>query len=212
MPATISIRRSKKLRFSPFTLAQKTSSAKWRSKDKRAGSKTFDKTRRRAKVGAIPVSKHLAKVIISVAILLSTSAGAFGQYTDRQAIVALGGPQGFAARRARLAKELKTGYAILFARNDIPEATHYREDNDFFYFTGLQDPGAVMVMDNEHGRVLIFEPQQVGGTAQVYGSNLLSLPKDEQKARGYPVVLPIGNLDETLSYMLHGFGASANPE
>jgi Xaa-Pro aminopeptidase len=134
------------------------------------------------------------------------------QYTDRQAIDDLGGPEAFAARRTALAKELKTGYAILFARNEIPEATHYREDNDFYYFTGLQDPGAVMLMDNEHGRVLIFEPQQVGRTAQVYGSNLLSLPKDEQKALGYPVVLPIGNLDETLSYMLHGFGASANPE
>src|SRR5580698_2924155 len=102
---------------------------------------------------------------------------AAAQYTDRQAIDDLGGPEAFAARRAALAKELKTGYAILFARNEIPEAAHYREDNDFYYFTGLQDPGAVMLMDNEHARVLIFEPQQVGRTAQVYGPNLLSITK-----------------------------------
>ena len=134
------------------------------------------------------------------------------QYTERQAIEELGGSQAFAARRAALAKELKTGYAILFARNEIPEATHYREDNDFYYFTGLQDPGAVMVMDNEHGRVLIFEPQQVGRTAQVYGSNLLSLSKDEQKELGYTVVLPVGNLDETLSRMVQGSGTSEKTE
>ena len=153
-------------------------------------------------MGAIPVSKHLAKVIISVAILLSTSAGAFGQYTDRQAIVDLGGPQGFAARRARLAKELKTGYAILFARNDIPEATHYREDNDFFYFTGLQDPGAVMFMDIEKNEVTIFEPSQAPRTAQVYGANLLALSPADREFSGFKNVVPVADLDIALSYIL----------
>ena len=163
---------------------------------------------------ALAASVHAALMVAcGIALILGALAGpAAAQYTDRQAIDDLGGPEAFAARRAALAKELKTGYAILFARNELPEAAHYREDNDFYYFTGLQDPGAVMLMDNEHARVLIFEPQQVGRTAQVYGSNLLSLPKDEQKALGYPVVLPIGDLDETLSYILHGFGGSANSE
>jgi Xaa-Pro aminopeptidase len=124
------------------------------------------------------------------------------QYTDRQAIDDLGGPQAFAARRAELAKQLKTGYAILFARNEIPEAAHYREDNDFYYFTGLQDPGAVMLMDNEKGTVTIFEPQQPGRTAQVYGPNLLALPAADQQSLGYNVVLPIGNLDIILSTLL----------
>ena len=134
------------------------------------------------------------------------------QYTDRQAIDDLGGPEAFAARRAALAKELKTGYAILFARNEIPEATHYREDNDFYYFTGLQDPGAVMVLDNEQGGVWIFEPQQVGRTAQVYGPNLLSLPKEEREALGYKTVLPVGNFDEYVSGALHRPGSSQGPE
>src|ERR1700735_644140 len=128
-------------------------------------------------INARVVVMLLCGVALFVGVLPQRTAA---QYTDRQAIDDLGGPEAFAARRAALARELKTGYAILFARNEIPEATHYREDNDFYYFTGLQDPGAVMLMDNEHGRVLIFEPQQVGRTAQVYGSNLLSLPKDEQ--------------------------------
>lgn len=151
----------------------------------------------------------LCGVVLSLGVLPQRAAA---QYTDRQAIDDLGGPEAFAARRAALAKGLKTGYTILFARNEIPEATHYREDNDFYYFTGLQDLGAVMVMDNEHERALIFEPQQAGRTAQVYGPNLLSLPKDEQKALGYPVVLPIGDLDESLSYALHESESSTGPE
>jgi Xaa-Pro aminopeptidase len=147
--------------------------------------------------------------VLASAIFLTFLAGASAaQYTDRQAIDDLGGPQAFAARRVELAKQLKTGYAILFARNEIPEATHYREDNDFYYFTGLKDPGAVMILSNENNQVLIFEPQQVGRTAQVYGPNLLSLPTSEREALGYSVVLPLGDLDQDLSYVLSGFGPS----
>jgi Xaa-Pro aminopeptidase len=149
-----------------------------------------------------PFFAKLIRFGLSLAVVLSFAIVVSAQYTDRQAIDDLGGPQAFAARRAALAKQLKTGYAILFARNDIPEATHYREDNDFYYFTGLQDPGAVMLMDLEKDTVTIFEPQQAGRTAQVYGPNLLALPAAEQQSLGYNAVLPIGNLDLRLSALL----------
>jgi Xaa-Pro aminopeptidase len=149
-----------------------------------------------------PFLARLLRFGLSVAVVLCFAIAASAQYTDRQAIDDLGGPQAFAARRAALAKQLKTGYAVLFARNDIPEAAHYREDNDFYYFSGLQDPGAVMLMDVDKGTITIFEPQQAGRTAQVYGSNLLALPAAEQQSLGYNVVLPIGNLDLTLSTVL----------
>jgi Xaa-Pro aminopeptidase len=149
-----------------------------------------------------PTFRSLVRGGLSVVVVLISAVAASAQYTDRQAIDDLGGPQAFAARRAALASQLKTGYAILFARNDIPEAAHYREDNDFFYFTGLQDPGAVMVMDVEKGNVTIYEPQQAGRTAQVYGPNLLALPAAEQQSLGFKTVLPIGNLDINLSTIL----------
>src|SRR5215472_18450375 len=94
--------------------------------------------------------------------LLVMAAAAVGQYTDWQAIDDLGGPKEFAARRAELASQTKSGFTILFARNEIPEASHYREDNDFYYYTGVQDPGAVLAMDNGSGRLMLFEPQQAG--------------------------------------------------
>ncbi|MGB0035615.1 MAG: Xaa-Pro peptidase family protein [Candidatus Acidiferrales bacterium] len=144
----------------------------------------------------------LLQVMACALFLLLFSGTAAAQYTDRQAIADLGGPQAFAARRAELAKQLKTGYAILFARNEIPEATHYREDNDFYYFTGLQDPGAVLFMDVERGTTVVFEPAQAGRTAQVYGPNLLSLPAADRESLGYKVVLPVSDLDQALSYTL----------
>src|SRR6516225_11420977 len=84
-------------------------------------------------------------VVGFIALLLTLPA--FAQYTDPAAVNNLGGPQEFARRRAELAKQLKTGYLILFARIVLPEANHYREDNDFFYYTGISDPDAVMVMN-----------------------------------------------------------------
>jgi len=96
---------------------------------------------------------------VVVAVVVTCALPLFAQYTDSAAVNELGGPAEFARRRAELAKQLKTGYLILFARKTLPEAVHYREDNDFFYYTGLSDPGAVMVMDCAKGSVMIFEPQ-----------------------------------------------------
>jgi Xaa-Pro aminopeptidase len=142
-----------------------------------------------------------SRLISASLILLCFAAAAQAQYTDWKAIEDLGGPQEFAQRRAELIAKAKTGYTLLFARNDIPEAAHYREDNDFYYYTGLQDPGAVLAMDNSTGKVTLFEPQQAGRTAQVYGPNLLSQP-DQAKKLGLDTVLPIGNLDIFLSSVL----------
>jgi Xaa-Pro aminopeptidase len=133
------------------------------------------------------------------------------QYTDWQAITDHGGPQAFTARRAQLAKALASAprsgsasFVLLFARNEIPEATHYREDNDFYYFTGLQDPGAVLLMDLKAGTTMLFEPAQAPRTAQVYGPNLLSLPAADRAPFGYSRVLPVTDLDLVLSSLIQG--------
>ncbi|MGA8150199.1 MAG: aminopeptidase P N-terminal domain-containing protein [Terriglobales bacterium] len=126
----------------------------------------------------------------------------FAQYTDPVVIDDLGGPQEFARRRQELAKELKTGYLILFGRIVLPEANHYREDNDFFYYTGLADPGAVMVMDVSSGNTTVFEPEQSPRVKQVYGANLLSMTPEQREKRGYKSVLPLATLDIFLAYDL----------
>src|SRR5579863_1433499 len=152
------------------------------------------------------------RVFVSVAFLLALCGAAGAQYTDRQAIDDLGGPQAFAARRSELAKRCKTGTVILFARNEIPEAVHYREDNDFYYFTGLQDPGAVMLLDCQKETVLILEAEQTPQTAKTYGPNLLALSPADREALGFKNVASIANIDIFLSYATHGFGPSASKD
>jgi len=137
----------------------------------------------------------------AIASLLFSSLTVNAQYTDRAAMQDLGGPQEFAARRAELAGKLKTGYVLLFAKTQEPPADHYREDNDFYYYTGLSDPGAIFLMDVSTQRVTIFEPQQSPRQVQVYGANLLSMSKDEQKELGYTAVAPLSSLDPALSFL-----------
>lgn len=124
------------------------------------------------------------------------------QYTDPVAISDLGGPQEFARRRQELAKQMKTGYLILFARVTLPEANHYREDNDFFYYTGISDPGAVLVMDIGKGNTMIFEPDQGARGKQVLGANLLSLTSEQREKLGYSTVMPLSLLDRGLASAL----------
>src|SRR5215469_7324457 len=140
---------------------------------------------------------------LSLFLLISVLT-ASAQYTDIQAMNDLGGPKEFAARRTELAGKLKTGYVLLFAKTQVPEANHYREDNDFYYYTGLGDPGAVMLMDVATQRTSIFEPVQSPREVQVYGPNLLSMSKDQQKELGYAAVAPLSALDGYLSFLFGG--------
>jgi Xaa-Pro aminopeptidase len=138
---------------------------------------------------------------LAIACFLFSSLSAYAQYTDRAAMNDLGGPQEFAARRAELAGKLKTGYVLLFAKTQEPPADHYREDNDFYYYTGLSDPGAVMFMSVATGNTTIAEPQMSPREVQVYGPNLLAMSKEEQKELGYTSVMPLSTLDGTLSFL-----------
>jgi Xaa-Pro aminopeptidase len=144
----------------------------------------------------------MARSVVLCLLAFLLAMPALAQYTDPVVINDLGGPQEFARRRQELAKQLKTGHLILFARMILPEANHYREDNDFFYYTGLSDPGAIMVMDVAKGETTIFEPQQGPRVKQVYGANLLSLSADGQEKLGFKSVLPLDNIDDVLAFVL----------
>jgi Xaa-Pro aminopeptidase len=141
---------------------------------------------------------------ISIAVVLAgfTALPVRAQYTDRAAIDHHGGPAAFAQRRAALAKELKSGIVVLFARTEVPEDSHYREDNDFYYFTGVQDPGAIATIKMENGDVALYEPKMSEGQTQFEGKNLLALKDDEQKTLGFPAVSPLTVFDSLLGYEL----------
>jgi Xaa-Pro aminopeptidase len=68
----------------------------------------------------------------------------------------------FAARRARYLKDMGAGVAILPAapvsirNNDVEH--DYRQDSDFYYLTGFDEPGSVLLLSTEHAehRTVVF--------------------------------------------------------
>lgn len=142
--------------------------------------------------------KSFRKAILSFLIAI-LAIPALAQYTDQKAFQDLGGAKEFARRRAELGRQLKGEMAILFARMVDPEGTHYREDNDFYYYTGIADEGAVLLIVDEAGTAILFEPQIPPRVAKYYGWNLLALPKEQQEQYGFAQVVPIENLNATLS-------------
>ncbi len=140
------------------------------------------------------VQKAILRFLITILAI-----PALAQYTDQKAFQDLGGAKEFARRRAELARQLKGDIAILFARIVDPEGTHYREDNDFYYYTGIADEGAVLVIADESGTAILFEPQIPPRVAKYYGWNVLALPKEQQQQYGFAQVLPIENLNAFLS-------------
>ena len=148
------------------------------------------------------ISVSRAFLRLSTFLLIASCAPSFAQYTDMTAFRDLGGAQEFARRRAELCRQAKSGYILLTAKITLPQADHYREDNDFYYYTGVQDPGAIMLLDAAANRVTLFEPQQTDRESHVYGKNLLSLSQVERDALGYPAVLPLSSFDAVLGNLL----------
>ena len=55
----------------------------------------------------------------------------------------------FTARRKALASALGDGTVVLFGKTMPAVSVRFRQDNDFYYFTGNEDLNAVFVMDAE---------------------------------------------------------------
>src|SRR5581483_7864395 len=78
----------------------------------------------RARLGALPGGKMKALfcralILVCLCSLISLRP-VLAQYTDPAVINDLGGPQEFARRRQELAKQMKQGILVLFARTRSP--------------------------------------------------------------------------------------------
>jgi Xaa-Pro aminopeptidase len=133
----------------------------------------------------------------ALALFLATSA-ARAQYSDPVAFKECGGAAEFSARREALRTRVGKGVILLFARVTLPEAAHYVEDNDFFYYTGLKEPGAVLAMDAATGWMALFQPPHSPREIQVLGKTLLAHDAETRKAFGFTRVLPIEELETLL--------------
>jgi Xaa-Pro aminopeptidase len=68
----------------------------------------------------------------------------------------------FAARRARLVALMPDGAALVFGGEDHGDNVRFRQAPDFFYLTGIQQPGTVLLVSGVTKRTIVFAPRQPG--------------------------------------------------
>src|SRR3954464_11013642 len=65
-------------------------------------------------------------------------------------------PEEFAARRARVAAQIGDAVAILQGTTERPGEQPFRQNNQFFYLTGVAEPRAIAAIDGRTKRTTVF--------------------------------------------------------
>jgi len=113
----------------------------------------------------------------------------------------------FVRRRAALADKAKEGMVVLFGEA-LPQAgAHFRQDNDFFYLTGVEDLNAVLVMNAKTRETHLFLPRQTPREEMVGGPNLLKDEKAKEKM-GLTNIFDLTYLDEFISRNMRSFATT----
>ena len=110
----------------------------------------------------------------------------------------------FVRRRAALADKVKEGMIVLFGEAMPQAGAHFRQDNDFFYFTGVENPGAVLILNAKTKDAHLFLPRQTPREAMVSGVNLLADEKAKDKL-GLTNVFEVTYLDEFIARGMRAF-------
>jgi Xaa-Pro aminopeptidase len=107
----------------------------------------------------------------------------------------------FAERRAALCDAVGEGYVLMFGASARQPGLRTRQDNDFFYLTGVEDLNAALVIDVQRDcRAVLFLPSQGKGEIKMGGSNLLNDPERSETA-GFARVVELARLHEMLVYV-----------
>jgi Xaa-Pro aminopeptidase len=82
-------------------------------------------------------------------------------------------PDEFAARRARVVAQIGDGLAVLQGTTERPGEQPLRQNNQFFYLTGVVEPRAIAVIDGRTGKTTIFlQPYSERREQRMYGPGL----------------------------------------
>jgi Xaa-Pro aminopeptidase len=101
-------------------------------------------------------------------------------------------------RRNALMEQVKEGMVILFGEVSPKPAAHLRQDNDFYYFTGVEDMNAILVMIPKTRDSFLFLPRMTAREEMVDGPNLLKDKKAKEKT-GLKEIHPLSYFDEFIA-------------
>src|SRR5919107_141208 len=92
----------------------------------------------------------------------------------------------FAARRAKLFEQMGDGVGVVFADEQHVHAVKFRQSPDFFYLTGVEEPGALLLLVGPAKRAILFAHKRPEWKVNVEGPGVLNEAKPTERY-GLPV-------------------------
>jgi Xaa-Pro aminopeptidase len=86
----------------------------------------------------------------------------------------------FAARRAKLFEKIPDGLAVIFAAKSQVYPVKFRQSPDFYYLTGIEEPGAVLVLIGSNKSSFLFVPKRSEGQIRAEGPGIWHMEKREE--------------------------------
>ena len=106
----------------------------------------------------------------------------------------------FMARREKLFEKIPDGIVVLFAAKDQHYPVKFRQSPDFYYLTGIEEPGAVLVLSGPNKRSFLFAPKRSEVQIRADGPGIWQLEKREE-FYGLTTVQPIEEFLANLPFL-----------
>ncbi|MCX7974019.1 MAG: aminopeptidase P N-terminal domain-containing protein, partial [Candidatus Aminicenantes bacterium] len=106
-------------------------------------------------------------------------------------------------RRDQLMAKISDGLIILFGEIMDQPAAHFRQDNDFFYLTGLEDKNAILVLNPKIKESIVFLPRLTAREEMMEGPNWLKKEKSAEQL-GLTRVQELSEFEEYLARNTRG--------
>src|SRR2546430_1209424 len=107
----------------------------------------------------------------------------------------------FANRRAALFEQISDGIAVVYGEEEGPAPVKFRQAPDFYYLTGIEDPGAIAIFNGMTKKTTVFAYPRSPQKIAFEGPGLLEM-KDAKETYGVDNIVPLDQL--TLSLMFGG--------
>lgn len=106
----------------------------------------------------------------------------------------------FAARRAKLFEKIPDGIAVIFGAKTQFYPVKFRQSPDFYYLTGIEEPGAVLVLVGHNKNAILFAPKRNDIQIRAEGPGIWQLDKREE-VYGLTRVQPIEEFLPMLQFL-----------
>jgi Xaa-Pro aminopeptidase len=116
----------------------------------------------------------------------------------------------FAARREALMKSLEGSVAVLEGAPDTRAYAAFRQDNNFYYLTGVETPNALLLLDGSQHHSILFLPPRDRKVEQWEGPRLFAGPEARGET-GMDEVLEVSRFAQELEKRTRATGVLYAP-